>query len=769
MRLDIDVRFAPLAAIIWIISILAISEKTLFLAYVILLLITTYIFYQKSSIFNFLYLIAALATIIASYSHSADKNLNDLTPGVPVIIEVKVVSDLKKADSRSFGIYREDDKYIVFAKTYLVTEEIKGQTRTYQYRSKIQLQFQNPDNLIQYGSKLKVKGYLSEYNFQNISYSLEVKSYSLILQPNYIDIAINKIRGNFLLITNRLPGISKELLPGLILGDTRNQSKALAQDMKNSGLAHLTAVSGGNIAILLLVIIWICRKIGLALKPQVIIGLLTLIFFAFLVRTEPSVVRASFMGAIALLGLFNGTRRHGISALSLTVCVVLLLDPNLATSWGFCLSVFATGGLLIFTKKIVEAISQIVPNIPISIATILAVAFSAQISTAGLVAGFSGQVTIWSVPANLLTAPVIPFVTILGYLSLAFSNLFPSLGLLFGQFAAFFANWIGLVAHYFSSQEMSTIQVPKGFIGFLIMTTFIIFLYFLFHIFKSIRSYKLQIFYLGGCFLVVIMYIFGSNTLKKWPMADWQFVMCDVGQGDGLVIRDSTGKILVVDVGPDGKLMNDCLAQLKVKDIDVLILTHFHADHVEGLEIVRNRHEIKRIYVTETEDPIYEVKRVKQLLGNFRIINMQSGDALKLGDILIQCLWPTKEKMNIDSIPNNASVVNLVSIKNASFLLTGDIEPPAQAAIQKLWKIPQVDVVKVPHHGSKFQDDKFPTWTNARLALISAGKENLYGHPSSITVDLYKRSGMQVLSTDEVGSIAIKIGLDDSIKVSVDD
>ena len=199
--------------------------------------------------------------------------------------------------------------------------------------------------------------------------------------------------------------------------------------------------------------------------------------------------------------------------------------------------------------------------------------------------------------------------------------------------------------------------------------------------------------------------------------------MCDVGQGDGLILKDLGGKILVVDVGPNGKLMNDCLRKLDVKTIDALILTHFHADHVEGFELVKNRHEIKAVYMTWVEDPIYEVKKIRELLNGFKTIQMKAGDSLKVGDINIKCLWPTPKKMTIGSIPNNASIVNLVTIKNASFLLTGDIEPPAQEAIRNLWKIPQIDVVKVPHHGSKFQDSKFPLWTRARLALISVGEE----------------------------------------------
>jgi len=89
-------------------------------------------------------------------------------------------------------------------------------------------------------------------------------------------------------------------------------------------------------------------------------------------------------------------------------------------------------------------------------------------------------------------------------------------------------------------------------------------------------------------FLFDLLVVLKTKDSKNWPISNWQFVMCDVGQGDGLVLRDSTGKVLVVDVGPNGQLMNDCLKKLGVKTIDVLMLTHFHADHVEGLELVKN-------------------------------------------------------------------------------------------------------------------------------------------------------------------------------------
>jgi competence protein ComEC len=765
LRLDIDARFLPFAIIIWAVSLLTITGKQVFVAlFVVVVLILIY--FKKLKIIQ---LFVIFVAFLSAFSRTTNTQIPNLTQGIPVIMEVKVISDLNKKVGRNIGIYREEDSNFVIAKSIRFEEVGVKEPRRINYKSKIKIELGKFDDKVEFGTKLIVKGKISAYNFQNIAYSLQVEEYSILKEANLFDKAINKVRSNFLEITTSLSGDARELLPGLILGDTRNQSLSLSQDMKNSGLTHLTAVSGGNIAILLLAIIWLGQKLRFTIKKQIVTGLFTLIIFALLVRTEPSVVRASLMGAISLLGLFTGTRRHGISALVTTICVALLLDPNLAVSWGFCLSVFATAGLLVFTRPFANKISELVPRIPESLSVLIAVALSAQISTVGLIAGFSGQITLWSIPANLLASPVIPFVTILGYLSLVFSNFYTPFAYIFGYLASIFANWIGFLAHYFASQDSSIVHVPKGIIGFLLISFIMALSASLFFLIAKTKIEHKRTLSISLFLILICLVVLKTKEPKNWPITDWQFVMCDVGQGDGLVLRDSTGKVLVVDVGPNGQLMNDCLKKLGVKTIDVLMLTHFHADHVEGLELVKNRHKINKVYLTWVEDPIYEVERTRQLLNGIQTSHITSGEVISLGEMKIQCLWPTRIKMNLSSIPNNASLVNLVTIKNASFLLTGDIEPPAQEAIQKLWKIPHVDVVKVPHHGSKFQDANFPKWTRARLALISVGQENSYGHPAKLTLDLYRDSGMQVLSTDEVGSIAIGISADDSIRVSTKD
>ena len=133
--------------------------------------------------------------------------------------------------------------------------------------------------------------------------------------------------------------------------------------------------------------------------------------------------------------------------------------------------------------------------------------------------------------------------------------------------------------------------------------------------------------------------------VSDWPISNAQFVMCDVGQGDGLVVKDSKNNVIVVDVGPDGNLMTNCLKKLKVSKIDVLILTHFHIDHVNGLEEIYSNFPINHVYTTWVNEPEEESLQVQNILGKNRIKFLISGGSFKIGDISIKCLWPMRKKM----------------------------------------------------------------------------------------------------------------------------
>jgi competence protein ComEC len=609
-----------------------------------------------------------------------------------------------------------------------------------------------------YGSRIKIIGQLEESNYINFTYEMTSEKIWLINQPNLMNRTINTIRNNFILNSQKINSEGSELLPGLILGDTRYQSKVLKEDMKLSGLTHLTAVSGGNIAILIIALSFLLRKFKINLKIEIFLIFLFLLFFTFLVRAEPSVIRASLMASIVLISILYGTLKQGINALLITICVALLLDPKLATSWGFTLSVFATFGLLLLTEPILNYLIRNFPWLNQNLLIIISVALAAQFSTMGLVAGFTGLISIWSVFANTLVSPVVPIVTILGYLGLVLSNFNSSFALIFNFAASVFANWIVMISHYFANREFSIINIPSGILGFLMANIIVLVIVFLLK--------KFKILFIIITILVTLISIFSVKYLffdTKWPIKNWQFVMCDVGQGDGLVIKDSMNKTIVVDVGPDGKLMTNCLRKLGIKQIDILLLTHFHLDHVEGLKEVIKNHQIKTVFASWIKEPHEESVRVEKILGSTKIEYLISGQKIRLGEIELTCLWPMTKKMEIESIANNSSLVVVAEIDNASILLTGDVEPPAQQVIRNIWKSLYVDVIKIPHHGSKFQDDLFPIWSGARLALISAGADNTYGHPSKEAIDLYEKSKMTVLSSNMNGSVSIFINEHDQI------
>jgi len=757
LRLDNDVRFLPFATLIWLIIL---GNKylsfTSVLTFVVISMSIFFLSYSNKLFSTSLILVAILAMTI-SYFRSDDFNLQSLNLNEKFELTGEIRSDLIPTNLPKFGTLDMFSKYYFKLKI-----DNLNQKNTYikNISQLIKVDVTNSEYL-EYGAKVKLIGYLEPSYFLNFDYEITPEKIIYLSKPTFINRSINKIRNNFILSAQKINTEGSELLPGLILGDTRFQSKILKEDMKSSGLTHLTAVSGGNIAILIVALGFLLRKTKINFKIQILFIFIFLLFFAFLVRTEPSVIRASFMASIVLISVLYGVSKQGINALLITICIALLLDPNLAVSWGFILSVFATFGLLLFTEPILEYLTKAFPWLNKNLLIVISVALAAQFSTMGLVAGFIGLISIWSVIANTLVSPIVPLVTILGYLGLIASNINSSLAIIFNLPASIFANWIVTISHFFAEQGLSTIKISNGVVGFLIANFILILIIYLIK--------KLHISMILITLILTLVFVYLSTTLffhKAWPIKNWQFVMCDVGQGDGLVIQDSTGKTMVVDVGPDGKLMTKCLKKLGVSQIDILLLTHFHLDHVAGLKEVMRNHEIKEVFTSWIKEPQEESKRVEELLSPQAVNFLLSGQRIQLGEIKLTCFWPTNKKMEIESVANNSSLVVLAEIDNASILLTGDIEPAAQQVIRNMWQKLKVDVIKIPHHGSKFQDALFPDWSGARLALISVGAENRYGHPSKEAIELYEKSKIKVLSSSLNGSVSIFINKYDQIEYS---
>ena len=184
------------------------------------------------------------------------------------------------------------------------------------------------------------------------------------------------------------------------------------------------------------------------------------------------------------------------------------------------------------------------------------------------------------------------------------------------------------------------------------------------------------------------------------------------------------------------------------------MLTHFHADHVEGLPGLLNGRSIGQVWVSPQIDPAFESARVQQWLGEIPQLAVTAGYSVsiagKSGPITLTAIWP---RLGTQDSPNNSSIVLAVSSNDFSLLAAGDIEPIAQAEL--LPRVSEVDLYKVAHHGSKYQDQNFMKALSPEISIISVGKDNSYGHPALQTIQALSRIGSEVYRTDQNGALAI--------------
>ena len=603
------------------------------------------------------------------------------------------------------------------------------------------------------------------WNRDLTAYAQQAGDLHIVTSPDPINATANALRSGLRESTTGLSPDSASLITGLAVGDVSQQPPELDEAMRAAGLSHLTAVSGGNVAIVIAAVLLVTSRMRVRRRTRVIVALVALIFFVILVRPQPSVIRAAVMSALVIIGLLTGGRRAGPAVLCASVLILLGLEPGLAVSWGFALSVTATAGLILIAPRMLRMLehAQLSRRWPPALRQAVAIAASAQVATAPVLIGMGAGVGAMSIPANLLAMPAVAPITILGLLAAVMSPFAMPVSEALAHLAAPFAWWISHVATTMSALPLAHLGWPGGVAGvglFLVSATLA---WWCRRIMRrrwpgGVPS-QVSLTALALCCVLIAVLIIAPPSRRGWPPAGWRIVMCDVGQGDALVLHDSLDSIVVVDVGPDPALIDTCLADLGVSHIDTVLLTHFHADHVTGLTGALRGRSVDQVLVTSIEEPAEQADFVHRTLAaaHLQATVARVDDVASVGTIDWRVLWP-RRRLSSGSVPNNASVVLLAQVDGVSVLLTGDIEPEAQAAIIGAMPDVSVDVMKVPHHGSRNQDPRLPAWSHARLALISVGEENSYGHPAPETIEAWARVGAQVSRTDVGGDLAVVAG-----------
>lgn len=556
------------------------------------------------------------------------------------------------------------------------------------------------------------------------------------------------------------PAPARALVPALVMGDDTGLDGRVEADFQTAGLTHLLAVSGTNLTLVAGFLLIAGRWCGVRRRGLLVLGAVGIVGFVLLARTEPSVVRAAAMGAVGLLGLSANGRDRGPRALGAAVVGLLLWDPWLAVSVGFALSVLATAGILFLAPGWRDAMSRWMPE---WLATAIAVPAAAQLVCTPVVAAISGQVSLVAVLANLCAGPLVAPATVCGLLGGVCGLVFDPLGRAFGWLAAWSAAGIIWVAERAAASATPAVSwetgvAPIAFLAVVCAATC-----------AGLGRVLARRSWTLACCSVLGLVVLVPLPSPGWPPAGWVLAACDVGQGDALALNAGDGQAVVVDAGPDPALVDRCLDRLDVEAVPLVVLTHFHADHVDGLSGVYDGRTVGEVDTSPLPEPADRAAAVWQSTrGELRIAGY--GEARRVGQVTLQVLGPLPDAhhegaaADEGSGPNNASVVLLVEVRGVRTLLTGDVEPEAQRLLARSLPGLAVDVLKIPHHGSRFQDLDFLTGLGARVAIASAGEGNDYGHPAPETLDALAATGAEVLRTDRDGDVVVCVG-DDGLTV----
>lgn len=576
---------------------------------------------------------------------------------------------------------------------------------------------------------------------------------SVVAEPNAFDGAIERVRAGLRASAAHLEPEPRALVPALVVGDTAGMPVDLTDRFRITGLTHLTAVSGANLTLLLAFLGTLARWCGVRgwwLRGVLGVGV---VGFVLLCHAEPSVVRAAGMGLVGLAALGAGGRGgQAVRALCVAVVVIVFVEPVMARSAGFALSVLASGGIVAWSRPWTDVLARRMPR---PLAEGLATPLAAQLATQPLVTMLSGQVSVVGLAANLVAGPLVGPATVLGFLAAAMAVPVLPLASVFATGAGWCAQglcWIARLGELFPAAAVAWPATPLGVtlvvagcVGLVLVMP------------RLLRSRWLA----AAAALVLVCVLLRPPSPPGWPPPDWVVVFCDVGQGDATLLRVGPRAAALIDAGPDPAKLGECLDGLGVDAVPLVILTHLHADHVIGITEAVGRRRTSTVAVSGARTPASGRALVKRAAAGIGLTTVGPGSSLRSGELSVQVLavratsgLPGSDEGE-SAAENDGSLVLRATVGGLRLLLPGDVEEDGQRNALASGADLTADVLLVPHHGSSRQLPEFLAASRASVAVFSAGVDNDYGHPSIKTQRVVQQLGMRVARTDEQGSIAI--------------
>ncbi len=572
---------------------------------------------------------------------------------------------------------------------------------------------------------------------------------------------------------DQFEGPGAALCQAVLFGE-RNGLTADAQefyeDAKTTGLAHLVAVSGSHLVIIVGMVEMLLRTVRVPRGLRIVLAALFMGIYVVMTGIAVSAVRAAIMGIVGLLTPLARRRGGGLSGVSVCAIAMLAADPTSATSLSLQLSALSTVGIVAFMPLAASWIAHAAPIVPRCVRDVVSMTCAATFVTLPLTAPVFAQIPLVSLLANVLAAPFFTALCLLGLAASFVACALPGT-------AATVLTPVVLLADAFTALTTLLAGLPFAAVPFsgdalLCAGAGAIAALLAWLTWPRATPARARVALACTSLISIMMLVSPFLPLPApLPTSASEIRALDVGQGDALLVR-SERSALLVDTGMDDTALLKSLAELGVRRLDAVLVTHPDADHCGSLGALRGAVEVGRVLVAQdgltcTCANCTDLRRIAERVSPGTLEGVAPRDAIEVGAFTARVVGPDEYQ---DEGGNDDSVCLVVEYtpresKDAgtawTALLCGDAEAEQLETYLKDGRIGNIDLLKVPHHGAKagLTEDVVSALA-PDIAVVSVGADNSYGHPAPEIVDMLEAAGASILRTDQQGAISVRFEAD---------
>ena len=562
-------------------------------------------------------------------------------------------------------------------------------------------------------------------------------------------------------IERSLPRQQAGLMNGMLIGYRGGLTDGVKEAFSDAGLLHIMAVSGANVAFLAAPLSFLLRLLRIRKRAANLVIIAFLNLFACVAGFEPSVLRAVSMACVILLAAVIYREPDVYATIAVSCIIMLLISPYMLFNIGFQLSYAATLGIVMLYGNISRAIRcRLIPK---QAADVIAATLAAQIGVFPISLIHFNKVSVISLLPNLLAAPLLGIITVLGAIMAVLGQFSITLSVLVGYVTNILLSAVLYITKWSASIPWATVRMATpplaAVIAYYPAVWFMLW-------YAPLKNIRLKLKHVSA-----ILLLFAAICLVYAVRpACLEVVFLDVGQGDSAFIRTVSGRTVLIDGGgnsnPD---LDSGVGELTVVPflldsgaayLDVVIATHAHSDHTQGLEDVMEMLTVRRLIIPSLDDEtcfdgLLELAEKKGI----PVTRCASGMVINLDRQTDMFVLNPEEycRADEDSL-NNTSLVLRLCYRNTSVLFMADAENEVEEKLinSAFARCLDSDVIKVGHHGSATSTGKaFLEAVDPVAAVISTGKNN-FGHPSEKVLRLLESKGIRYFRTDECGAVLLK-------------